>query len=55
MTILDDVLDEVEAYLEQREDVRDGSDRRQLPNEEMLLLMRLREARTAIAKAKGGA
>lgn len=40
-----ELLDRIEAYLEQREDVRDGSDRTPLPNEAMDLLMRLREAR----------
>lgn len=39
------ILDEIEEYLEQRADVRDGSDRKQLPNDAMDLLMRLREAR----------
>lgn len=36
------VLDEIEDYLEQRQDIRDGGDGRQLPNEEMSLLSDLR-------------
>ena len=36
------VLDEIEDYLEQREDVRDGSYGEQRPNEEMSLLADLR-------------
>lgn len=42
---LHEVLDEIEEYLEQRQNVRDGGDGQQLPNEEMVLLMRLQEAR----------
>ena len=44
---LSEVLDRIDAYLEQREDVRDGSDR-PLPNEEMTLLTDLRYARSEI-------
>jgi hypothetical protein len=33
----------LEEYLEQRQDVRDGGDGTQLPNEAMSLLMQLRE------------
>ena len=43
--VLDAALfDDLCTYLEEREDVRDGSDR-PLPNEEMTLLMRLRECK----------
>ena len=40
-----EVLDDVAEYLAEREDVRDGEDGRQLPNEAMSLLMRLKEER----------
>jgi hypothetical protein len=48
---LNGVLDEIEDYLEQREDIRDGSDGQQLPNEEMSLLSDLRWWRTVLPKA----
>jgi hypothetical protein len=41
------VLDELEVYLEQREDIRDGGDGTPLPNEEMSLLSDLRWWRSA--------
>lgn len=42
------VLDEIEAFLEEQEDTRDGSDGKPLPNEAMRLLMDLRAARENI-------
>lgn len=45
------VLDDIEEYLEQRQDVRDGEDGVQLPNEAMSLLSRLAEARTLWARS----
>jgi hypothetical protein len=41
------VLDELEDYLEQREDIRDGGDGTPRPNEEMSLLSDLRWWRSA--------
>lgn len=45
------VLDDIEEYLDQRQDVRDGEDGVQLPNEAMSLLSRLAEARTIWARS----
>ena len=42
---LKDVLDELDAYLYETMDVRDGSDGKQLPNRAMTLLEQLRHAR----------
>lgn len=45
---ISNVLDEIEEYLEQRQDVRDGSYGTQLPNTEMSLLRDLRWWRVVI-------
>ena len=50
MTKLASVLDEIEEYLDHRQDTRDGGDGVPLPNEEMSLLRDLVEARTAWAR-----
>lgn len=44
-TALAAILDDIEDYLQDREDVRDGSYGESHANEEMQLLARLREAR----------
>jgi hypothetical protein len=47
---LDDVLEEIEEFLEDQQDVRDGADGQQLPNKAMSLLMDLQDARRNTAK-----
>lgn len=47
MECLKRVLDEIEDYLDQRQDIRDGGDGTPLPNEEMTLLDDLRWWRSA--------
>lgn len=43
---LDSILDEIEEYLEDREDVVDGDYGQPAPNKEMRLLAELRAARS---------
>ena len=52
LAALNGVLDEIEEYLGQREDIRDGSDGQQLPNEEMSLLSDLRWWRSVLPKSE---
>jgi hypothetical protein len=44
----EDLLDEIDAYLEGHEDILDGSDGEQLPNKAMSLLTSLRYLRPAV-------